>query len=152
MNCSEACACNPNNTKSCDPQTGQCNCLPGYIGINCTDDAAIRAQVSPDQKKSLTYGLTGAGVLLATLIIVVVVVVYRRNKRKSQREDNITSGNDGSHGYESLRVANTNIEENSYEVASFDAQQTDNETSIQNNLEKVEKTDRSYVNMHFEPF
>lgn len=34
-NCGKSCICNSNNTESCDPEDGSCNCKIGYQGATC---------------------------------------------------------------------------------------------------------------------
>ncbi|KAK3105544.1 hypothetical protein FSP39_000120 [Pinctada imbricata] len=34
MNCTQTCSCSAQST-GCDPETGECNCLPGYTGEQC---------------------------------------------------------------------------------------------------------------------
>lgn len=38
QNCGGQCACNFNNTRSCDKRVGTCYCTDGWQGVNCTED------------------------------------------------------------------------------------------------------------------
>ncbi|KAL8624629.1 hypothetical protein ACOMHN_045164 [Nucella lapillus] len=46
--CSKNCSCVSANTQSCDPATGSCSCLEGWMGVNCqTDKKECSATLDP---------------------------------------------------------------------------------------------------------